>query len=110
MSQIEVSLNNQDRLESNPNFDSIDETLTHVLDLYDDAWFCILSGEPKTEELIKLKERWGTFETSEFRKLAYNICLLLLKGKSDPTLENDVREAVNGAVEVFMKEHFQEVV
>jgi len=76
--------------------------------MYDDAWFCILSGEPKTEELIKLKERWGTFETSEYRKLAYNIGLLLLKGKSDQKLENDVREAVDGAVEVFIREHFQE--
>ena len=114
MPQIEVSLSNQDRLESNPNFNSIDETLTHVLDVYDDAWHCILSGMPQTEELKKLKDEWGTFETSEFKKLEDNICLLFIGRIQDPgllpvsMLEDSMRKAVKSAIKVFIKEHFEE--
>ena len=74
---------------------------------YDDAWNCILSGEPKTEELKKLNDKWGTFEKSEFKELENNICLLFFKGKSK-SLEPELRECIREALNVFIAEHFKQ--
>lgn len=105
-SQIEVSIYNKDRLESNPNFDSINETLSHVIDVYEDVWNCILSGEPKTEELKKLNDKWGTFEYSEFKELENNICLLF--AGNDKSMESELCNAIQRALEVFIEEHFKQ--